>query len=332
MGPIWIRVFNLSFIALFKIEKMGRNMNWVNSWHFMILMMISTYEAIAQQMSILSPINNPLKLEGQSPVHARLNEEGQYRGYFGSISGANQDIDFGTPAANTVGKVHLTIQMNPQITVGSNGNVGIGTQFPDDYEKLTMGSGNIQIANSDKGVILNASDRALISRGWDLFTSGIHQGIGRWGIFMEYNRLAFGIPNTGSRAVEFSAYNEDGTRNPLLTIKNNNKITRPATGNIDLLPIAIGSVGSSGTILGGTGNFNVLKENDGRYSITIMDETHYFYTDYFVQVTISSGANPPYYVSVGEPYEAGNRIVITIFKPDGSITNQDFQFIVHRIY
>jgi hypothetical protein len=53
-----------------------------------------------------------------------------YRGYWGSYSGAAEDVDFGTGSGNTTGKLHFTIQANPRLTVGADGKVGIGTTSP----------------------------------------------------------------------------------------------------------------------------------------------------------------------------------------------------------
>jgi len=71
-----------------------------------------------------------LRLDGNNSMYASINENGVYRGYLGSFSGNAEDVDFGTGSGNSTGKVHLTIQGNPRFTVGSNGNVGIGTTNP----------------------------------------------------------------------------------------------------------------------------------------------------------------------------------------------------------
>jgi hypothetical protein len=57
-------------------------------------------------------------------------EGGNYRGYLGSYSGKNEDVDFGTGASNAIGSVNLTIQAVPKVTIDSIGRMGVGTRFP----------------------------------------------------------------------------------------------------------------------------------------------------------------------------------------------------------
>jgi len=57
-------------------------------------------------------------------------ENSVYRGYLGSYSGKNEDVDFGTGDSNPLGSVHLVVGAIPKVTVDSIGRVGIGTRFP----------------------------------------------------------------------------------------------------------------------------------------------------------------------------------------------------------
>jgi len=71
--------------------------------------------------------------------------------------------------------------------------------------------GNIYSTTS-LGVILNSADAPLITRGWDSFTSGAYNGVGRWGLFMEPSTLVLGTPNiAGNGQVAFRRFNADGT-------------------------------------------------------------------------------------------------------------------------
>jgi hypothetical protein len=69
------------------------------------------------------------QFNGTSPMYMGIFENDVYRGYWGSFSGNDADVDFGT-GSGTTGKLHLTIQANPRLTIGADGNVGIGTTNP----------------------------------------------------------------------------------------------------------------------------------------------------------------------------------------------------------
>lgn len=87
-------------------------------------------------------------------------------------------------------------------TIGTAATDFVGTTDNKDLVFKTNGAEQLRVttdgslySRSTNGIILNNRDAPLITRGWDLFTSGGYQGIGRWGVFMLSSRLAFGIPN-----------------------------------------------------------------------------------------------------------------------------------------
>ncbi len=91
-------------------------------------------------------------------------EAGQYRGYLGSYSGKNEDVDFGTGGGNNIGSVHLTVAAVPKLTVDSIGNVGIGTRFP----KYRLQVDGITGSFNDNGIrIVNTT----ASSGWSFYSS-----------------------------------------------------------------------------------------------------------------------------------------------------------------
>lgn len=93
-----------------------------------------------------------------------LYEAGTYRGYIGSYSGKNEDVDFGTGGGNTIGSVHLTVAANPKLTVDSIGNVGIGTRFP----KYRLQVDGITGTFNDNGIRIQ---NTTANTGWSFYAS-----------------------------------------------------------------------------------------------------------------------------------------------------------------
>ncbi len=254
-------------------------------------------------------------------------ENGAYRGYLGSYAGAVNDIDFGTGGGNGTGKIHFTLQGNPSVTIDNTGNLGIGTTTP--TEKLVLNDGNILLANSSLGIRLNAAIKPMITRAFDPFTSGPYSGIGRWGLFLESNRLILGIPSglTG-KAFEFAAWHVDAGRTPLVTIDQSGRMNRPATNSADLLPIAYGTVDYTGNILSGSGNFTIYKAGMGSYQLKITGEPTYSTLFYTTIVTISQNFGFASVINVGTP--GTNGVLVVTSNSSGSVIDSDFSFIVYR--
>ncbi len=90
---------------------------------------------------------NPLIISGKEPMYVGLYENSIYKGYFGSYinDGSNDDIDFGTGGGNITGKLHLSIQAVPKLTILPNGFTGINTTNP--LQQLEV-NGAIKIGNT----------------------------------------------------------------------------------------------------------------------------------------------------------------------------------------
>lgn len=84
----------------------------------------------AVTLDVNSPNSFAAKINGATGMYMGLFEGGIYRGYLGSFAGAAEDVDFGTGAGNTTGKLHLAIQGVPKMTLDAAGRVGIGTTSP----------------------------------------------------------------------------------------------------------------------------------------------------------------------------------------------------------
>ena len=105
-------------------------------------------------------------------------ENNIYRGYLGSYSGKNEDVDIGTGDANTLGSFHIVIGATPKVTVDSIGRVGIGTRFP---------KTNLQILPAGTGDIINIGNQG----GWTAVglansSSGPYNAIANGGSYLSF--------------------------------------------------------------------------------------------------------------------------------------------------
>lgn len=276
---------------------------------------------------------NPLHVVGSSSVLLRLASTNSStaeisfytsEGLKGYVGAHNNTLEVASVALEPV---TLLTSGTQRMIVTAGGNVGIGS-LTAPAEKLTIQSGNILLSNADKGIILNGADRPMITRGFDPFTSGNYSGLGRWGMFMEPNRLVLGVPNLSDKAIEFAGYNTNSSRSAFLTIQQSGAVNRPATGGTDLLPVAIGSVDLNGTIVGGTGNFSVVRVATGVYWITF-NNFSYSPSGYAALVTVflRSGLTAHAYTQLA----SNGRLSISIDNETGASVNQDFHFVVYKL-
>lgn len=84
----------------------------------------------AARLDVKSSSNYVSQFNGVSPMYIGLFENDVYRGYIGSYSGAEEDMDVGTGQSNATGKLHLTTTAVPRLTINSTGQVGIGLTNP----------------------------------------------------------------------------------------------------------------------------------------------------------------------------------------------------------
>lgn len=92
----------------------------------------------AAKLDVKSGTNYVGQFNGLAPMYMGIFENDIYRGYWGSYSGNPEDVDFGT-GSGTTGKLHLTIQAVPQVTLDNSGRLGIGTTTPNYKMHVTGG-------------------------------------------------------------------------------------------------------------------------------------------------------------------------------------------------
>lgn len=153
------------------------------------------------QLDVLSLTNHTARFTGNDNMFISLYENAAYRGYLGSYSGSPEDVDFGTGVGNSNGKLHLTIQASPKLSILPNGNIGIGTLSPS--RKLEV-AGSLGI---NGGLYLNGSSgssgQILTSNGsstpsWQTLSSSYSNNI-RFATTCSNNTVLSGDLTLGTR-------------------------------------------------------------------------------------------------------------------------------------
>jgi hypothetical protein len=106
----------------------------------------------AAKLDVKTTSNYVGQFNGASPMYMSIYEADVYRGYWGSYSGSAEDVDFGTGAGNTTGKLHFTVQAVPKMTINAAGQVGIGLTNPNHL--LHVNGGDLFIESSSGKFIL----------------------------------------------------------------------------------------------------------------------------------------------------------------------------------
>ena len=127
----------------------------------------------AAKLDVKTTSNYVTQFNGASPMYMGIFEGDVYRGYLGSYAGAAEDVDFGTGSGNTAGKLHLTIQANPKLTIGADGKVGIGITNP--AHLLHINGGDLFVQSSS-GLIRFGYQGA---NEWQMATTGAGADL-RW--------------------------------------------------------------------------------------------------------------------------------------------------------
>lgn len=89
------------------------------------------------------------------------------------------------------------------------------------------------------------------------------------------------------------------------------------------VPMAYGTVNAAGTIAGGTGNFSVVKDSTGFYTVTVDGET---YSNSSHVVTVTPVVSSPRTFGVVNPGNGG--FVLRFWDSAGALTDTQFQFTV----
>lgn len=127
----------------------------------------------AAKLDVKTTSNYVGQFNGIAPMYMGIFENDIYRGYWGSYAGAAEDVDFGTGSGNTLGKLHLTIQANPRLTINASGQVGIGTTNPNHL--LHINGGDLFVQSSSGLIRLGYEG----GNEWQMATTGAGADL-RW--------------------------------------------------------------------------------------------------------------------------------------------------------
>lgn len=122
-------------------------------------------------LDVVGTTPNIARFGGTTGMYVALTENNIYRGYIGSYAGAAEDVDFGTGSGNTTGKLLLTIQAVPKLTIDATGNVDITQSLTRSAKTGTANLLPIAYGNvSSTGFVNSSSGNITVTH----FSSGLY--------------------------------------------------------------------------------------------------------------------------------------------------------------
>ena len=213
---------------------------------------------------------------------------------------------------------------NEVATINGNGNIGIGTNSPQNRLHLhNSSSPNTTFTQFTNPVTGTATSDGLLT--------GIN-GLGQAFVLnQEAQKLYLGTSGINRVTISETGNVGIGVDPPAekLDVVGNIKLTgevnRISTGTSNLLPIAYGSISSTGSINAGSGNFSVSKSGTGIFFIAITGEAYNYQTH--IAVVTAVGSLSPIIVTTGS---SGGSLQINTFLTSGATIDTNFHFVVYK--
>jgi hypothetical protein len=198
------------------------------------------------------------------------------------------------------------------------GNVGIGTKLPEVRLQVSNGTdvstagGYFQLG---AGSVANlAFDNNEIQARNDSKPSTLY--LQNSGGNLQLGSSALAIPTANLNVQNGDINMQKGDINML-----NGKLTKPATGSFNMMPLCYGKIASNGTILSASPNISVQKTGTGQYTI---------HCDGITSSTAMVATPNAYYGPISVEYIKPGEVIVVFLFYDGSAGNAAFSFIFYN--
>ena len=210
----------------------------------------------------------------------------------------------------------VTVNSNIQAINDGSGTISHGFKLShgtDDWYMYMKNNDDLAISNDgyDKFVISDSDDSVWMKK---LKINSNSTGTNAYSIYKANDGLRFNYNSATAMKFHGSA-----------SVEVMGKLRAPSSGDADMKAYAYGYVSSTGSIVGGTGNFTVTKTATGVYEITLTGVTSLSPTDIFVIATPSADAMSTYI----RTYILGNKINVKTMV-GSSNSNEGFTFVVYK--
>lgn len=214
---------------------------------------------------------------------------------------ANGDIHVGSFNNNTAGDFGTISGYQTRMLVKQNGLVGIGVTDPA-FPLTVFGNAN------DYGIIQQSPDG---SAGVGFYASVFESGV--------VTTSTIGLNFTTGNGVSKMQLRNNGNLFVAENLNINERLTATPTGNTNLLPVAMGKISATGSVLSATPGVFVSKTGNGNYVLSFSFEPNLYANRANYQLQLSTEGNTTAF-TINYAFRNDNTIYIKTWKPYISYT------------